>query len=178
LTFAFDQPVAIVEANIGRLIARLFNVSAPLDSTQGRNAVWSHTSALLPTRAAGTFNSALMDLGATVCTARVPKCGVCPVKKSGRASNPLTLPVKRPRPKRKRLSERHAFTLEANESPCSNAINVGAGCGCCRRFRRRKQNAAHVSKFPFTHHEVTLRVFATRPGKSETRAQRWFLSDS
>jgi A/G-specific adenine glycosylase len=32
----------------------------------------------------------------------------------------------------------------------------------------------HVSKFPFTHHEVTLRVFATRPGKIETGAQRWF----
>jgi len=175
LTFAFDQPVAIVEANIGRLVARLFNVSAPLDSTEGRNAVWSHTSALVPTRAPGAFNSALMDLGATVCIARLPKCGVCPVKKSCRASNPLTLPVKRPRPKRKRLSERHAFTLESERILLQQCDQRWRGMWMLPTISSpESKTPLHVSKFPFTHHEVTLRVFATRLGQIETRAQRWF----
>jgi A/G-specific adenine glycosylase len=175
LTFAFNRPVAIVEANIGRLFARLFNISAPLASTEGRNAVWNHAAALVPARAAGAFNSALMDLGATVCVARLPKCGFCPVKKSCRSTDPLNRPVTQPRPKRKRLSERHAFTLKRKRILLQQCHQRWRGMWMLPTISSPEYKLPlHVSKFPFTHHEVTLQVFANRPGRIETPAQRWF----
>jgi len=47
-SFAFDQPVAIVEANTSRVISRLFDLRIPIDSTDGQNALWSHAAALVP----------------------------------------------------------------------------------------------------------------------------------
>ena len=67
VTFAFNQTVPVVEANIARLLARLFNLQIPIDSSRGREALWQRASELLPNRGAGLYNSALMDLGALVC---------------------------------------------------------------------------------------------------------------
>ena len=72
-TFAFGRSVPIVEANIGRVLARILNYQQPIDSSDGREAIWQIASKLVPARGARAFNSALMDLGALVCRPR-PKC--------------------------------------------------------------------------------------------------------
>ena len=69
-TFAFNRPVPIVEANIARVLARLTNLQTPIDSSDGRNELWRRASALIPTRGARDYNSALIDLGALVCLPR------------------------------------------------------------------------------------------------------------
>ena len=66
-TFAFNRSVPIVEANIARLLARLFNVQMPIDTSHGRETLWQRATELLPNRDARIHNSALMDLGALVC---------------------------------------------------------------------------------------------------------------
>src|ERR1700730_8710998 len=46
-TFAFDQPVAIVEANTSRVLARLFNLRIPIDSASGKSSLWRHATSLV-----------------------------------------------------------------------------------------------------------------------------------
>jgi A/G-specific adenine glycosylase len=108
-TFAFDQPVAIVEANTSRVLARLFNLRIPIDSASGKSSLWKYANSLVPKKSSAAYNSALLDLGALICLPRKPKCKICPVKEFCRAKNPESLPIKRPRPETKQLVEKHAF---------------------------------------------------------------------
>lgn len=73
-TFAYEKPIAAVDTNVARVLRRVFSC---------RTAKSTRTMAQLlqPSRGktAWTFNQALMELGALVCTARAPECGECPV---------------------------------------------------------------------------------------------------
>ena len=108
-TFAFDESVPVVEANIARVLARLFDMRHSIDSSVGREKIWRYASELLPKRRAALHNSALMDLGALICTARAPRCRSCPVRKLCRAKNPISLPKRRSQPKIEIKMEPHSF---------------------------------------------------------------------
>src|SRR5215469_8937790 len=110
-SFAFNQSVAIVEANTARVLARLFNFRESVDSYLGRKTLWQHAASLLPKFGTTIFNSALLDLGALICVARQPKCDVCPVEAFCRAKNPAALPLRNSRPETKRLIETHALIV-------------------------------------------------------------------
>ena len=176
LTFAFDQPVGIVEANIVRLLARIFNVSAPVDATAGREAIWNHAARLVPSRRAGEFNSALMDLGATICRPRAPQCGICPAKPFCRATDPLGLPRKKPRPAVKKLTERHLFAMQRGRVLLQHCQKRWRGMWMLPEWNGRaiKSPALHVSTFPFTHHQVTLEIFSGAANRVSADHQRWF----
>ncbi|HEX5144253.1 MAG TPA: A/G-specific adenine glycosylase [Mycobacterium sp.] len=78
--FAYRKPVPVVDTNVRRVVARAVHgrADAGAPSTTRDHA---DVSALLPnTEAAPTFSAALMELGATVCTARAPRCGLCPLR--------------------------------------------------------------------------------------------------
>jgi A/G-specific adenine glycosylase len=77
--FAYHQPVPVVDTNVRRVVARVVHGRA---DAAAASAVRDHAnvSALLPNDcSAHRFSAALMELGATVCTARTPRCGLCPV---------------------------------------------------------------------------------------------------
>src|ERR1700751_6190117 len=77
--FAYRQPVPVVDTNVRRVVARVVHGRA---DAAGASAVRDHAdvSALLPDDdSAHRFSAALMELGATVCTARAPRCGLCPL---------------------------------------------------------------------------------------------------
>jgi A/G-specific adenine glycosylase len=80
LSIAFDQRQPILEANTFRLLARLVAYRGDPQSTAGLKLLWHVAEQLLPTRSAGTFNQALMELGSQVCTPRDPHCGECPAR--------------------------------------------------------------------------------------------------
>lgn len=79
LSFAFDQPAAIVEANTQRVLARWLAWREDLKTTRSQTRLWEAAARLVPPRGAGAFNQAFMELGAVVCTPRNPSCLVCPV---------------------------------------------------------------------------------------------------
>jgi A/G-specific adenine glycosylase len=174
-SFAFDQPVAVVDANIGRVLARLFNVSMPIDSVAGRNVIWDFAGQLIPNNDPAILNSALMDLGSTVCIARTPKCGVCPVNNFCRAKDPAILPVKRMRPPLKRLFEVHAFIVRQNEILLEQSAKRWSGMWILPPLRARSPRGRpiHTSTFPFTHYRVKLAVFRQDP-PLEGKTGRWF----
>jgi A/G-specific adenine glycosylase len=174
-TFAFDRSVPLVEANIARVMARLFDVREPIDSTRGREAIWDCAVDLLPARGAASYNSALMDLGALVCTATSPKCGICPVNKFCRAQNPEALPIKKPRPLSKELTEAHTFTFHRNRLLLEKSSGRWRGLWILPRARSASSaRLVHMSVFPFTNHRITLKIFAHPPPRLRTKAQRWF----
>ncbi|MGC1272384.1 MAG: A/G-specific adenine glycosylase [Planctomycetaceae bacterium] len=84
-SFAFDEPAPIVEANTLRLYSRLLAYSGDPRSTAGQKRLWALAGQIVPDNHAGRFNHALMDLGATVCTVKQPKCETCPVRRNCRA---------------------------------------------------------------------------------------------
>ncbi len=77
MAFGLDEPV--LDGNLRRVYARLFNIDSPADSPQGEKLFWSIASENLPKGKAGDYNQALMDLGATICTPQNPRCLICPL---------------------------------------------------------------------------------------------------
>ena len=78
-SMAFGQDEATLDANIRRVFARVFNVDQAADSAAGEDILWKLAEAHLPKGQAGDFNQALMDLGATVCLSKRPRCLICPL---------------------------------------------------------------------------------------------------
>lgn len=76
LSAAFDQPVAILDGNVKRILARLVGLRVP--PSKALNQLWQWSESLLDSTRPRDFNQALMDLGATVCTPRNPACDRCP----------------------------------------------------------------------------------------------------
>lgn len=79
LSFAFDRPEPIVEANTQRVLARLLAWPGELAKSATQKRLWQAAGRLVPESDAGRFNQALMELGATVCAGRRPLCLACPV---------------------------------------------------------------------------------------------------
>ena len=77
-SICFGEPVAAIDGNVQRVISRLFTLPDPPASN--RDAVAKRAGELVPADRPGDFAQALMDLGATVCLPRGPKCLLCPVQ--------------------------------------------------------------------------------------------------
>lgn len=77
---AFDEPEAVVDGNVERVMARLFAVTTPLPAAKPE--LVAHAARLTPVRRPGDYAQAVMDLGATICTPKSPACGLCPWRDS------------------------------------------------------------------------------------------------
>ncbi len=175
-TFAFDQSVPIVEANVSRVLSRVFNSRIPIDSTEGRRVLWDHAGRLVPAKSPARYNSALLDLGALICLPRNPKCHVCPVKRFCRAKNPESLPIKRARPAVKELTENHALIIREDKILLEKSADRWLGMWILPPLNRHWKDDAIIYEtvFPFTNHRVTLRIFRRRRRKIEDRREPWF----
>lgn len=78
-SIAFGMDVAALDGNIKRVYSRIFDVDLPVDSTAGEKLLWRLAEDNLPKGHAGDYNQALMDLGATICVPKNPRCLICPV---------------------------------------------------------------------------------------------------
>jgi len=93
--FAFDLPAVLVDGNIARVIARLANRHAPIDSGTGLAAIWKIAAKLACPDAPRAHHSALMELGQKICRPGVPSCHHCPVARWCATRAPGKLPVKK-----------------------------------------------------------------------------------
>ena len=177
-TFAFNQSVPIVEANITRVIARLFNIRLAVDSTAGRERLWQATQSLVPKQNAGRFNSALMDLGALICV-KTPRCHACPVRNLCRARRPRQLPIKKARRQTIHLAESHGFVRRHDQILLEKSTGRWRGMWILPRVSNvpTGKQPIHSSIFPFTHHRINLQVFRNNllPSGSD---RRWIPLDS
>ena len=95
---AFGERAVVVDANVERVVSRLFAIAETLPGA--RKAIRAAADSITPAERAGDFAQAMMDLGATVCTARDPRCLLCPLIEhcdGRRTGDPARLPVKPPK---------------------------------------------------------------------------------
>jgi len=102
--FCFGERVAILDANVKRVLARRYAIEGPVGRAQVIQELWRRARSLLPAaEQIGVYTQAIMDLGASVCTRSRPRCGECPVRddclarEQGRAEQ---LPTRAPAAKR------------------------------------------------------------------------------
>ena len=77
-SFAYDQPYAVVDGNVYRVLSRVFGIEWPIDSTAGKKHFQELAQQLLDKKKPGIYNQAMMDFGSLVCKPKNPECGNCP----------------------------------------------------------------------------------------------------
>lgn len=108
LSIAFEDPHPILEANTIRLYSRLLAYRGATHSREGEQLLWRMAEALLPRRNAGQLNQALMELGATICLPREPRCEKCPLMSlcpTFAAGLQAEIPAAKPKPKIEQVRE-------------------------------------------------------------------------
>ncbi|HVW92871.1 MAG TPA: A/G-specific adenine glycosylase [Devosia sp.] len=107
---AFDEPIAVVDGNVERVLARHLALDVPV--REAKDTIRAAVQRAVPPRA-GDFAQALMDLGATICAPKSALCMVCPLQPGCRAAQrgePLAYPVRAEKPERP-TRRGHAFVI-------------------------------------------------------------------
>jgi len=108
--FAFDLPSAVVDGNVARVLSRIMDFQGVVDDTAGLKRIWEWAEALADPERPRIFNSALMELGQTICRPGVPDCLQCPVALFCRTREPEALPLKKKKMEITEVAE-HALWL-------------------------------------------------------------------
>jgi A/G-specific adenine glycosylase len=78
---AFGSHVPVVDANVSRIYQRVFRLPEPPERLALAHDLWRFGERMVPRNRAKEFNWAILDLGGTVCTAKAPSCGTCPLRR-------------------------------------------------------------------------------------------------
>jgi A/G-specific adenine glycosylase len=190
---AFGQRAVVVDANVERVVARLFAIAEPLPG--GKKAIRAAAELITPDLRAGDFAQGLMDLGATICTARDARCLLCPLHSlcQGRASgDPLRLPVKAA--KKAKLTRRGTAFWIARDGEVLLVTRAGRGMlggmralpddGWSARADGHGDpplagmwQAAGVVRHSFTHFDLELGVVAYAGALADLPQGEWWPLD-
>ncbi len=84
-SIAFGEVEPVLDGNVKRVLARVFDIQTPVNTPQGEKELWSLAEQLIPAERPGDYNQAVMELGALICTPRSPDCGECPLNQDCQA---------------------------------------------------------------------------------------------
>ena len=144
-SICFHRPEAVVDGNVYRVLARVFGIDTPVDSTVGRKQFKELATELLDPKHPGDHNQAVMELGAIVCTPQRPHCAHCPLhaKCVAFATGTIsTLPVKQGKTK-----TRDRFF---------NYLHIAVGSGIYMRQRTGKDIWTGLYELPLLESEKAL----------------------
>lgn len=171
-SFAFDDKQPVVDGNVARVLARIFDDATPVDSTEGRKRLWFRAKALVDVSASARIhNSALMELGQTICTPTRPDCRACPVRTFCAAEDPASLPVKSKRIPVTRIVERVFFKRTRDGillEQETGARRTGLWKLPALPDLKRLPKTLHTAAYTITRYRVTLHVHAAPPPRSTT----------
>jgi A/G-specific adenine glycosylase len=105
-SIAFDRPEPVVDGNVIRVLTRLRGIREDVTKAPVLRLLWEEAERLVQGKSPGDLNQALMELGATICSPKAPRCPSCPLVRrcAAHASNdPESLPVKAPKPPPRRV---------------------------------------------------------------------------
>lgn len=112
LSIAYDVPLAVVDGNVARVLARIFAIRGDLRAPRRWRRIASISDQILAHSAPGDWNQALMELGETTCTPQNPRCADCPAARHCRArARNLTGKIPAPRVKPKTIRIRIAAAI-------------------------------------------------------------------
>jgi A/G-specific adenine glycosylase len=198
LSIAFDLPMPVLDGNVARVLARLHAAAVSVREPRHARALWALAGSLVPMRAPGEWNQALMELGATVCTPSAPRCGACPIRRwcrafaSGRPEDfPLTSrrrPVERVRRAvalvenrgRVLLARRSGALLDGLWEPPGVELSQGGSprqalTAELRRLgvRARLEAAGRTVRHSITHRAIEVEVWRGRGGGRLASGAAW-----
>ncbi|WP_348213606.1 A/G-specific adenine glycosylase [Luteolibacter sp.] len=161
--FAFDLSSAVVDGNVARVLSRVMDFSAPVDDTSGNKQMWEWAEALADPQRPRIYNSALMELGQTICRPGVPDCLSCPVASFCKTREPENLPVKRQKTTVTQVDE-HALWLRDGDGRL--LLHREGGKRREGLWKLPTRDAAEISNLPvldehrytITRYRVMLRV--------------------
>jgi A/G-specific adenine glycosylase len=81
-SICYEEPCAVLDGNVYRVLSRYFGIKTPINSTQGKKEFKGLAQSLLPNHKVGDYNQAIMEFGAKQCIPKVPKCADCPLNSS------------------------------------------------------------------------------------------------
>jgi len=113
-SLAFDTVAPILDGNVIRVLSRLDHLQTDPREREALAHLWSRAEQILPTKRVSDFNSALMELGATICTPRAPQCLICPVRafcEAAERGDPESIPPPK-KAKATPLVKRWIFAIE------------------------------------------------------------------
>jgi A/G-specific adenine glycosylase len=115
-SFAFNETKAVVDGNVYRVLARVFNIDEPINSPKGQKTFRELAQEIIDHEHPGTYNQAIMELGATICTPKSPKCGGCVLRLQCEAYKHKTIALLPVKLKKNKPKERflHFFFIEQN----------------------------------------------------------------
>ncbi|MBI5963176.1 MAG: A/G-specific adenine glycosylase [Chloroflexi bacterium] len=186
MAFGMDEPT--LDGNLRRVFSRLFDISEFADSSAGEKILWELAVQNLPKGQAGDYNQALMDLGATICLPKNPRCLLCPLmemcaaRKNGTQDLRPVLKPKKATPQyvhaagvilqrgRVLLAQRPADGLLGNmwefpngrveENPAKELVQV---LNAAYRLKVKKKEALGIIQHAYTHFKVTVHAFRCDP---------------
>jgi A/G-specific adenine glycosylase len=186
-SFAFDLPAPIVDANVERALSRLLNLQEPVDQPRGGRIIWDLASRYVQGPSPRVLNSALMELGATLCLPRKPLCILCPVRSFCAAGDPESLPRKRERPKIEKKDEFHFLALKEGQVLLEQ--NLGRrwhGLWILPVLASNSESNQGVEvnlpflslSYPITRFVVRLNIFLSDPPAALSAGQAWYGLES
>jgi A/G-specific adenine glycosylase len=123
LSIAYDVPLAVLDGNVARVLARLGAVRGDLRAPRQWQELEDTAERLLACDAPSDWNQALMELGETICTPKSPRCSACPISRSCRAYA-LGITAEVPAPRRKRAPVRMRIAAAILRDPRGRTILV------------------------------------------------------
>jgi len=171
-SFAFNLSAPLVDANVLRVFARLFDDDVPVNTPAGQKVAWKRAAELVSPDNARAYNAALMELGQKVCRHKEAHCLECPVARYCATSRPNELPVKLAKKKATEIVE-HALWCQEGDR-----VYMVKGDESRRKgmWRLPLVNGAdgrkllHEAKYTITTYKVTLKVYE---GDEEVENGEW-----
>ncbi len=179
-SFAFDAPVPAVDANIARVLARMFDFRERIDTSSGGKQLWAWAAQLVPESGGRLWNSALMELGQNVCKARSAGCESCPAAAWCLASKPLDLPIKKPRPQITEVDE-HVLVARRDGEILLQKETGRRRKGLWRLPAREREEVGGLAlsgkhNYGITRYRVTMHLYETAEADAG-EDERWFRLD-
>jgi A/G-specific adenine glycosylase len=194
---AFNRPAVVVDGNIERVTTRLFSLATPLP--QVKPEIGEIVERLVPAERPGDFAQAMMDLGATICTPKRPRCMLCPLREDCSAlanGDPALYPVRKPKPDRPMrrgaafIAVRHDGAILLRKRPESGLLG-GMSEVPTTGWTARKDGATGTAAAPFaadwqhmgrishvfTHFGLELEVYRTGSGDEAPHGHFWSAPD-
>lgn len=164
-SFAFDEKHPVVDGNVARVLARILDDRTPVDTTAGRRRLRERAATFVgAAHSARTHNSALMELGQTVCRPWRPDCRACPVRGFCAATDPASLPVKSRRAKPTAVTERVFFLRNRSGAVLLEQETGNRRTGLWKLPALpptgKPTKTLHRSTYTITRYRVTLHIHA------------------
>ena len=170
LSFAYNKPASLLDANVSRVLARVLNDQEIVDSSAGKKRQWAQADDLLHHGNPRAYNAALMELGQRVCTLAAPRCAACPIGSFCLAESPEELPRKKAKPVVEQVQHWDIFLLDEQRGLLLQRQGEGQRHEGMYRFPTREEGELQdlelmaTQRYRVTRYQVTRYLYRALSG--------------